>query len=127
MNQSGSRAFLPKKLFRTEGAALCAAFGGHVAAAAAHTDAFGLALAVVVVGAVLRFTADGSVFAGRFVRGGIGPSAGLPLLKGRTAGLCAFPGGRAVHLDAGQAAEVVAVVLTGSDLTIQFVHEKAPL
>ena len=113
-------------LFRAEGAAFRAAFCGHVCAAAAHADAFGFTLAVVVIGAVFRFAADRAGFAGGSAGGGIRSAAGLPLLKGRAAGLCAFPGGRAVHLDAGQAAEVVAVVLTGSDLTFQFVHEKAP-
>lgn len=44
-------------------------------------------------------------------------AASVTLLKGGTASLGAFPGGRAVYLYAGQAALVVAIMLAGRYLT----------
>jgi len=127
LNLSRQRFFRKTKLFRLEGAALGAALGGYVAAAAPDTDALRFALAVFIVSAVFRAALDGAFHRGGLsAGGGVFPVALMALFIGVAAGLAAVPGGRAVHLDPGQAALIVTIVLAGSDLTFQSVHKKAP-
>jgi len=115
----------PKASALAEGAALCAAFAGHILAAAAHAHTLSLTLAVVVIGAVLGFAVNGGV------RGGIGAhrvgGRAAALLIGLAAGLVAAGGAGALHLDAGQIAEAVHIMAAGRDRAFQFVfHDVLP-
>ena len=112
---------MAKGLALLEGAAFGAAFAGGVLAAAAYANTFRLAFAIVIINAVVGLAVDRG-FRGRGGIAGNGVRAPLrALLKGFAAGLAAAPGPGTLHLDAGQVAEIVAVVQAGGYRTFQSV------
>jgi hypothetical protein len=106
-----------------EGTALGTALGGNVATAATHADILSLAAFMLVVSAALHLALDISIH-GRILTHGVLTAAGTPLLIGSAAGLTALMSGRAIHLDARQAALVVLKMLTALHLTFQTIHTR---
>jgi len=117
---------LRRALALTEGAALGAALRIYVRTAAAHTDTLGLALTVVIISAVVGLTVNSGLRRGTVARDRVAAALGSGLI-GLAAGLVALAGGRAVHMDAGQAAEVFLVVPAGGHLAFQRVFHNASL
>ena len=115
--------FPPGVLLALEGAALGAALGGDIPAAAGHADVLRVAAVVAVVGTALYFAVDFRLHRGVLAHGVLA-GAGAALLIGGAAGLAALLGGGAVHLNAHQAALVVLKMLAAVHLTFQTVHTR---